>query len=84
MYYFFAELSKGHNIRPIYADRLPLIGRLSNLTEEERTLINNRYVNDYTQSETSKIIGLSQVQVSRYETKILRKIRNNIERGIAA
>ena len=45
---FFAELSKGHNIRPIYADRLPLIGRLSNLTEEEKkTIFSSNMIDAY-------------------------------------
>lgn len=45
---FFAELSRGHNIRPIYADRLPLIGRLSNLTEEEKkTIFSSNMIDAY-------------------------------------
>ena len=57
---------------------------LEKLPEDERRLIISRYYEDKSQTETSKELGISQVQVSRYETKILRKIRNNIERGIAA
>ena len=33
---------------------------------------------DYTQSETSKIIGISQVQVSRKEQKVLNKLKQKI------
>ena len=36
---FFAALKSKDNIRPEYADVLPLIGRLSNLTEDEKKLI---------------------------------------------
>lgn len=62
-----------------YIDDLILLKEsLNNLTKEERILINNRYVNDYTQSETSKIIGMSQVQVSRKEHKVLEKLKQKM------
>lgn len=48
---------------------------LKKLDNEERKIIENRYIKDYTQSETSKIIGISQVQVSRKENKVLQKIK---------
>ena len=59
-------------------DLILLRDSLNNLTQEERILINNRYVNDYTQSETSKIIGISQVQVSRKEHKVLEKLKQKM------
>lgn len=65
-------------------DILMLRDELEKLPEEERRLIVSRYYQDKSQTETSKELGMSQVQVSRAETKILRKIRSNIERGIAA
>lgn len=63
---------------------LMLKDELSKLSEEERRLIISRYFEDKSQNETSKELGMSQVQVSRAETKILRKIRNNIEYQNAA
>lgn len=51
---------------------------LKKLTEEEKKIINNRYINDYTQSETAKIIGMSQVQVSRKEHKVLEKLNQKM------
>ena len=36
---------------------------LQSLNQEEKTIIENRYMKDYTQSETSKIVGMSQVEV---------------------
>ncbi len=51
---------------------------LNNLNSEEKQIINNRYFKDYTQSETSKIIGISQVQVSRKEQKVLEKLKNKM------
>ena len=51
---------------------------LNNLNKEERQIIDNRYFKDYTQSETSKIIGISQVQVSRKEQKVLEKLKSKM------
>lgn len=59
-------------------DLILLREELSNLDEFEKTLIQNRYMNDLTQSETSKILGVSQVQVSRKEQKILMKLRDKL------
>ena len=46
------------------------------LNSEERAIIDYRYFKDYTQTETAKILGLSQVKVSRYEKKSLNKMYN--------
>jgi DNA-directed RNA polymerase specialized sigma subunit len=35
-------------------------------------------MNDYTQTETSKLVGISQVQVSRKEQKILQKLKEKM------
>ena len=51
---------------------------LQNLNNEEKTIIENRYMKDYTQSETSKIVGMSQVQVSRKEQKVLQKLKQKM------
>lgn len=51
---------------------------LENLSIEERKLIELRYFKDYTQSETAELLNRSQVQISRSEQKILKKIRTNI------
>lgn len=53
---------------------------LSELSDFERKLIEKRYFSDMTQAETARILGMSQVQVSRKEQKILTKMR----RGLAA
>lgn len=58
---------------------LDLRTELSNLSKEERGLIIDRYFEEMTQLETSKKLGLSQVQVSRQETKILRKLKRRLE-----
>jgi len=59
-------------------DLILLRESLKNLTEEEKSIIDNRYMKDYTQSETSKIVGMSQVQVSRKEQKVLQKLKQKM------
>ena len=73
--------------RPIYetipntkealsTDNIDLKDSLKILSEEEKQIINYRYYKDFTQSETAKILGMSQVTVSRYEKKSLTKMYN--------
>ncbi len=52
---------------------------LDSLNEEERILIVSRYFEDKTQAETARKLGISQVQVSRLEKKILLKMRKNVQ-----
>lgn len=52
---------------------------LSILTSRERLLIEKRYIEDLTQKEIGKVLGISQAQVSRLETKILKKMKKCIE-----
>lgn len=51
---------------------------LNNLTEEEKLIINNRYINDLSQSEVASLLGISQVKVSREEKKIKQKIKSKL------
>lgn len=51
---------------------------LQGLNQEEKAIIDNRYMKDYTQSETSKLVGMSQVQVSRKEQKVLQKLKQKM------
>lgn len=57
---------------------LMLKEELNKLSKEERKIIESRYNEDYTQSETAKLIGISQVQVSRKEQKILKKLKRTL------
>lgn len=73
LYDYEAYIEKGYN-----EDILDLRDELEKLPDEEKELIFNRYFLDRSQKETSSELGISQVQVSRKESKILNKIRNNI------
>lgn len=56
-------------------ERLSLEQALNALDEQDRRLIILRYYKSKTQSETARLLGISQVQVSRKEKKILSQIR---------
>ncbi len=53
---------------------------LEELSEEERRLIELRYFKEQTQSKIADEMGISQVQVSRMEKKILLKMREKLNR----
>lgn len=56
-------------------DRMLLEHMLGSLNTEERELIYLRFFKERTQSNIAKKMGMSQVQVSRMEKKILRRMR---------
>lgn len=55
--------------------RIHLSNVISTLTERERKLVLLRYFRDRTQTEIAENLGVSQVQVSRLESKIIEKMR---------
>ena len=57
-------------------NRIVIKDLLSELSDEDRKIVILRYFRQKTQSETAKIIGVSQVQISRREKKILQNLRN--------
>ena len=60
----------------INTDHIDLKDSLNTHNQEKKDIINYRYFKDYTQSETAKILGISQVKVSRFEKKSLSKMYN--------
>jgi RNA polymerase sigma-F factor len=59
-------------------DRLALSEAIETLSERERLIVYLRYYRDQTQSEVASRLGISQVQVSRLEKKILQTIKDQI------
>ena len=57
---------------------ISLKNSIESLSADEKEIINLRYMNDLTQMEVSKLLGISQVQVSRKEGKVLVKMRDKI------
>ena len=52
--------------------------RLDTLSDKERKLIRLRYYEDMTQTQVAAELGISQVQVSRLEKKILLRLRQQL------
>lgn len=59
-------------------DRLALRQCLNALSDEDRALIIMRFFRNKTQSETAKLLGYTQVGVSRRERKILEELREKL------
>ncbi len=60
------------------AEHLSLEQELLKLEENDQKLISLRYYKGLTQSQTAKILGTTQVQISRREKKILGKLREKL------
>lgn len=74
---FVDTLEDGFNEEDL-TDKMLLKDLISGLDERERKLIVLRYYSDRTQSEIAKELGVSQVQVSRLENKIVEKLKKKI------
>ena len=61
-----------------WLDRMLLRGAIEELPERERRSIVLRYFRDMTQSEVAERIGVSQVQVSRIESRIIKEFRDKL------
>lgn len=59
-------------------DRLMLKDKIADLPDRDKKIIILRYFRDKTQSEVAREMGVSQVQISRLENKILDKLRTDI------
>jgi len=59
-------------------DKIVLQEMIGELNERERQIIVMRYFRDRTQSDVAKLIGVSQVQVSRIEKRILKGFREKM------
>ncbi|MBE5744290.1 MAG: SigB/SigF/SigG family RNA polymerase sigma factor [Clostridiales bacterium] len=70
-----SEDTEDSRIDSIYVKQL-----LSRLNEREKQVVTLRYFKDKTQGEVSKILGVSQVQVSRLESKIIKKLKTIAEK----
>lgn len=64
------DAEKAVIVNKIFLDKI-----LSELSDKERKLITMRYYDEKTQAETAQLLGMTQVQVSRLEKKILLGMR---------
>ena len=61
-------------------DKMLLKDLITDLPEREKKVIVLRYFRDKTQSEIAKELGVSQVQVSRIENKVLQKLKDDMQK----
>ncbi len=59
-------------------DKMLLYNTINELNSRDKKIIILRYFRDKTQSEVAKSLGISQVQVSRIEARILKEIKNKL------
>ena len=59
-------------------EALQLKTAIAGLTERDRKVIMLRYFRDMTQSEVANMLGVSQVQVSRIENRIMETFRRDL------
>lgn len=72
-------VEKNENSENNILQKIMIKDALKKLDEKEKNIILLRYFKEKTQSEVAKIYGISQVQVSRLEKKILQKMREDIK-----
>ena len=73
------RLPSGKDENELVLNHMLLDQLLSQLTEEEKELIGLRYFQDKTQMEVAGLLGISQVQVSRLEKRILLRMRGLVK-----
>lgn len=59
-------------------DKLALRMAIETLDEEKRKIVYLRYFKDYSQTETARVLGLSQVKISREEKKIMKLLEGKL------
>ena len=72
------ELISGEDILGDITDTIALSQAIGELCNDEKQLLHLRFFKNLTQSNTAKILGTSQVTISRAEKKIIDKLRQKI------
>lgn len=69
------RISNGTDEAQTIANKLTIKEMINNLENKEKEVIMLRYYNEKTQTQVAKILGITQVQVSRIEKKILNSMK---------
>ena len=72
------KISTGKDEQTEIANRITIKNLINELEEKERKIIMLRYYKQKTQMQVSKILGITQVQVSRIERKVLNNMRRKL------
>ena len=73
-----SRISDGKDEVQVLVNKLTLNNIINNLEQREKQIIVLRYYKEKTQSEVAKMLGISQVQISRIEKKVLEKMKQKI------
>ena len=71
----FDKISTGKNEEEIITNRMVVNQLVNELNDRDKEIILLRFFKEKTQTEVAKILGISQVQVSRIERKILNEMK---------
>lgn len=71
-------LSNNQNEEEMITNKLTIKQLIENLETREKEIILLRFYKEKTQTQVAKILGITQVQVSRIERKILENMRNKL------
>lgn len=63
----------------VFSESLALKQAIKRLPDEEKTIVLLRYFKGLSQASTARILGLTQVKISRREKKIMEKLRQEME-----
>ena len=69
------KIDSGKDEASMISDKLTIREMIDKLEDREKQLIMLRYYSEKTQMQVAKILGITQVQVSRIEKKILNKMK---------
>lgn len=75
---FMEKIDSGDSLEEAVIDRISISDALRSFKPRERQIIVLRYFTQKTQSQVAQILGISQVQVSRIEKKVLLEMRDKI------
>ena len=76
--YLIDKLTEAEDEEEKIIDNIALESIIDSLDEKEREIIRLRYFKDRTQTDIANELGISQVQVSRLENKILKTMRDKL------
>ena len=72
------KISNGKNEEELVINKITIQNLIENLPSNERKIILLRFYKEKTQTEIAKILGVSQVQISRIEKKVLGKLKEKL------
>ena len=75
------KLSTGKNEEEMITNRIVVKELINDLDNREKEVIMLRFYKEKTQSQVAKILGITQVQVSRIERKILNSMKLKLTSG---